>query len=545
MSMVRLMLAEQRDRIDAADIALAEVLVRRSEATGDAITALAWTAAALSAAARDGHSAIAPASAVPAIDGWDATRWTKALKRTPAVGDADSEAPIIITQTMVQLRRYRDAEKRLAAWIRSAVATTPPRLRIITGGPGSGKTTTIARELIPLTRANPALRVALAAPTGKAAARMAESIRERLDAEGADGAARPAVPTDAKTLHRLLRYHGATRRFRHAEDAPLGASLVIVDEASMVDLLLMDALVRALPDGAQLWLVGDAHQLASVDAGDVFGAICRAGAAASAGAPLREAVTTLTKNYRYERHPAIGALAESILAGDAERALAVLDDPAQSDVSRSPLPADAATLVAPLTAQLQRCAAAASPTELLSALSALRVLAPERGGRFGVERLNAAIEWWWRAQGTATDEPWYHRRPVLVTANDYATDVYNGDIGVVWRDGETTTVHFPAANGTTRAIAPARLPTVESAWAMTIHKAQGSEFDEVVVVLPEEASRVLVRESLYTAVTRAKQKVTVVGSAEVLSAAIDQVTVRVSGLQEALEPPAGRRPQPR
>jgi len=169
-------------------------------------------------------------------------------------------------------------------------------------------------------------------------------------------------------------------------------------------------------------------------------------------------------------------------------------------------------------------------TELLDALEAFRLLAPEREGPRGVRGLNLTVERWLSRSGQSMSDPWYHGRPVLVTANDYSTRVFNGDIGVVWRSEGRVSVHFRSRDGSIRAIAPGRLPAVETAWAMTVHKSQGSEFDDVVVVLPADESRVMSRELLYTAVTRARRTVTIVGTESALRAAIAQRTERTSGL---------------
>lgn len=175
-----------------------------------------------------------------------------------------------------------------------------------------------------------------------------------------------------------------------------------------------------------------------------------------------------------------------------------------------------------------------TPAELLDALESFRVLSPEREGELGVAGINDAVERWLARRGHAVHDSWYHRRPVMVTANDYATRVFNGDVGVVWRERGTVAVYFRGNNGTVRAISPARLPLVETAWAMTVHKSQGSEFDNVLVVLPERQSRTMNRELLYTAVTRAKLGVTVIGSVGAMRAAVERVTGRTSGLGERM-----------
>ena len=539
---------------DPIDVQLAGVLTRRANATGDRAIALALGAAFTSRAVREGHSAITIAQlseqtremrtqlgdAVLAVPPDDEDSWWVRMLRssTDAVGGATGLTPLVLDDGMLQFRRYYDAESRIAEHVRRAVQVggggNPPAFSIITGGPGTGKTTMVARMLTEMIAREPQLRVALAAPTGKAAARVSETMRQRLDSRAADDAMRARIPGTAQTLHRLLGYRPWNDRFERNQDNPLGEDLVIVDEASMVDVLMMDALLRALKPGARLILVGDHNQLASVDAGDVLGALCRAAHAAGPGAPLYECVTWLTKSWRFGEHPAIGALANAILAGDPEAVLEVCADGSHSDVQLNPPPPDTDTLLAPLLSHLEECLGADSPAALLGALERFRVLAPEREGRLGVEGINIAIERWLARRGHPVRERWYHGRPVLVTANDYSTGIFNGDLGVVWRESDSVMVHFPAEGGGTRAVAPAKLPLVATAWAMTVHKSQGSEFDEVLVVLPEHESRVLGRELLYTAVTRARHAVTIFASEAAISQAVARPAERTSGLAARL-----------
>jgi len=277
-------------------------------------------------------------------------------------------------------------------------------------------------------------------------------------------------------------------------------------------------------------LVGDQHQLSSVDAGDVLGVLCRAAESAPSTSHLSAAVTRLTQSHRFTDGSGIGALAAAILDGHGADAWRIGRDAAQRSVLIVPPAATSDVLLAPVMSHLQRCRAALTVTELLDALESFRLLAPEREGRRGVRGLNESVERWLSRSGQSVSDVWYHGRPVLVTANDYSTRVFNGDIGVVWRSEGRVAVHFRSLGGSIRAIAPGRLPAVETAWAMTVHKSQGSEFDDVVVVLPADESRVMSRELLYTAVTRARRTVTIVGTESALRAAIAQRTERTSGL---------------
>lgn len=545
--------------LEPIDVQLAELCVRRRDA-GDAALAVALATALLSRARREGHSALTldqlarqartavrivanaiEAAGAPLPDGLpegDEGWWRDVLARAPVVSDGVTPpiVPLVLRDGLLQFRRYFDAEGRIAATVQRllqlSAATGGDAFSIITGGPGTGKTTRVAELLVDLTLQRPGVRVSLAAPTGKAAARLTDSIRQRLERLAAETGRRTEFPGEARTLHRLLGYSPQRDTFRYSATDPLDDDLVIVDEASMVDVLLLDALLKALKPRARLMLVGDHNQLASVDAGDVLGALCRAAQAAGPGSALGDCVTWLTRSWRFAEHPAIGTLAEAILAGDAEGVLRVCEDDGALEVRLRPPAASTDALVEPVAHHLERCLQAASPAALLDALDGFRILAPEREGRMGVNGINAAVERWLATRGHAVNEHWYHRRPVLVTANDYVTGVFNGDVGVVWREGGTVAVHFRTNDGTIRAVAPARLPLTDTAWAMTVHKAQGSEFDDVLVVIPDYDSRVMSRELLYTATTRARRGVTLVASAGAIRAAVGRSTGRTSGLEE-------------
>jgi len=549
---------------------LAELCVRRSEEQAEGAMAVALATVIASRARREGHSAITlsqlahQAHAAMAVvaqrlreandgagaEGWsdavallpdgDAEWWRSVLTGSTVVSDGATVTPLVLRGEVLQFRRYYDAELRIATAIQrlveESVASGGLSFSVITGGPGTGKTTQVAELLVHLATTQPGLRVSLAAPTGKAAARLTESIRQRLDVLAAESGRRAPFPGEARTVHRLLGYAPQSDTFRSNQHDPLDDDLVIVDEASMVDALLLDALLRALKPGARLMLVGDHNQLASVDAGDILGAICRAALSAREGSPLRDSVRRLEKSWRFAAHPAIGILAAAILAGDADEVLRVSSASPSGDVQLRSGVSSTDALLEPVAANLEACLAATSPWELLNALDGFRILAPEREGRMGVSGINAAVERWLAKRGHSVGEYWYHRRPVLVTANDYQTGIFNGDVGVVWREGASgrVAVHFRANDGTIRAIAPVRLPASETAWAMTVHKSQGSEFDRVMVVVPEYESRVMTRELLYTAATRARQGVTLVGSPGAIRAAVTRATERTSALEGLL-----------
>ena len=551
--------------LTASDRVLAEVTLRRAgvgdESSVPVSVPVAVAVALLARARDDGHSALSLSDLaaeatelvreVGAIGseqvgeqlyGRDPAFWRASLGAVPSVVQTTKDhaaTPLVLHGSLLQFRRYFNAEQRIAARICASLTHSKPTFRVITGGPGTGKTTHIAELLVDTLAREPELRVALAAPTGKAAARLSESVRLRLDAMNASPDVRARVPQSARTVHRLLGYQPDRDRFWSRAGTPLPYDLVILDEASMVDVLLMDALVAALPQHATLLLVGDQDQLASVDAGDVLGAICRAAHDSGAGTTLHDSVVRLTRSYRFEAHPDIGDAAAALLAGDATALLALVHDTSRGDVRWAPARHDRAGLLALLVPHLERCLAAESPAAALAALDGFRVLCAEREGAWGVSGINDAIERWLRSQGTIITDRWYHRRPVMVMSNDYGTQVFNGDVGVAWEaDGELL-VHFPAPEGTTRTIQPARLPETQTAWAMTVHKAQGSEFTNVIVMLPAKGSRVLGRELLYTAITRAREAVLIVGEESVMRSAVSRTVRRSSGLELLLRESSG------
>ncbi len=537
--------------------------------------------------------------------------WRAALADSPLVGDGDAATPLVLDGAdRLYLRRYWQHEAVLAARLRARAAEVagaadaaavrdglarlfgPPgrdggvgdqrraaevaaarRLCVITGGPGTGKTTTVVRIIAlvveaALARGGPAPRIALVAPTGKAAARLTEAVRRARDKLDVSDAVRDAIPEAAATIHRTLgSLPDVATRFRHDADHPLRDDVVVVDEASMVDAALMRRLVDALRPSARLVLLGDKDQLASVEAGAVLGDICGAGA-------LRDCVVGLTHSYRFGPDSGIGALARAVNAGDADAALAILTGAGHPDVTlvtptgggraRDVLdPALARCVVDGYRPYLQAAAVLAgaiagertddgpgagtdggagaliaAERACLDAFDGFRVLGAHRQGRDGVDALNPRIA------RVLADAGWldptarmYLGRPVIVTRNDYDVRLFNGDIGVVLPDparpGRRRVV-FAAADGGVRALAAARLPAHDTAFALSVHKAQGSEFDTVAVVLPDSVSPVLSRELLYTAVTRARRAVTVFGSEAVVRAAIERPIERASGLASRL-----------
>ncbi len=452
------------------------------------------------------------------------------------------------------------------------------RLTVVSGGPGTGKTTTVLKLLACLLADDPDCRIALAAPTGKAAARMVEALRGQAERLGRAGQLPPEtaarLPHQAATLHRLLGVL-PDGGFRHHAGNPLPVDVLVVDEASMLDLALAARLVAAVPPAARLILLGDKDQLAAVEAGAVFSEIagdpglsvarraalaaltCCPAAAIEPPAPLRptplaDAVIWFARNYRFHEAPGIGELARRVNGGQVEAALQLLGANASPDLVWV---ADAGGgLSRALQAQLiegydEYLAALPDglpgPEQLAAVFAAFnrfRVLCAIRDTARGVQAINRLlVEALRRRLGLppalGQDDVWFAGRPVLVLRNDYTSRLFNGDIGIVLPGPapDELLVYFPEGESGFRPVPRLRLSEHDTAFAMTVHKSQGSEFERVALILPEVPGRVVTRELIYTGITRARRQVLVAGSAAVLAAGIRTPTQRRSGLLARLD----------
>ncbi len=584
-------------------------LMRRLASADDPLVAAA--AHRLSVAAAAGHSCIdlreiADGSASgPGPSSGDGTQRTSeamaaALRGSGVVGASGEFRPLVLDAAgRLYLYRYWDYEQRLARALRvraeieepvqdetlrealaryfprepkasidwqqiAAAVAVARRLCIISGGPGTGKTTTLVRILAILLElaGTQKLRIALAAPTGKAAARMNEAVHAVAGALPASAGVRDRLPSEASTLHRLLGSRRDGQSFRHGPENPLPVDVLIVDEVSMVDLSLFVHMLEALPRHARLIMLGDRDQLAAVEPGAVLGELCRdwggyshdfAGrlgawcsadvpAADQAPDPLQNCMVVLTHNYRFGAASAIRMLAQAISAGDVEEALAALKQAPDGEIiwrtyGSDPSLQTGTRLTEVFSGYRAAVAAAADPRELLVALAQRRALCAHRLGSLGVDGINRYGEQSIRQRlPAAVQRPWYSGRPILITRNDYGCNLFNGDLGVVWRESSASApaAWFDEGASGMRAVPTQRLPEHETAYALTVHKAQGSEFDRIVLVLPQVDSPVLTRELLYTAVTRARQQVEIWGDETILSRAVGRATQRASGLRDAL-----------
>lgn len=521
-------------------------------------------------------------------------QWTTALAQCVSVGDGREPTPLVLDDNRLYLYRYwqyefdvgaflvaarpinvpwQQAEPTLARlfpvseaidWQKVAVALAATQtFSVISGGPGTGKTTTVTRLLALLTELGGDPIIKLVAPTGKAAARLTGSIASAISALNCDDAIKAKIPTEASTLHRLLGVTYRGNHFIHNRKNRLNLDILVVDEASMIDLPMMSQLIEALPDHARLILLGDKDQLSSVETGSVLGDICRS---ASSGYSAQQAALLsqltgftvlagehsqadglgdhfclLRKSYRFDAHSGIGFLAAAINEGHGHKIPELLDG-RFSDIELLPHVDDASyqqmvsLAVQGYSGYLQQVQAGAAPQAILDSFNRFQLLCALREGPFGVSGLNNAVETaLTRRNLIEPDGHWYQGRPVLITRNDPNLGLYNGDIGIALKDdNRRLKVYFDLPEKGIYAVLPSRLPAHETVYAMTIHKSQGSEFDNVLMVLGNQVSITHSRELVYTGITRAKKQLTLFSTLPVLNYASSHPTVRQSGLLNRL-----------
>ena len=526
--------------------------------------------------------------------------WQVQLQASPLVGGDGDFTPLILEHGRLYLARYQAYERQLAEqllqraadlpevdevqlsesltrlfafnslsragqqqpdWQRLAAAQAVRRkLAVISGGPGTGKTTTVVRLLAALLEqpgcehpGGAPLAIGLAAPTGKAAARMAEAIRNAKAELPVSETIKAALPDEARTLHRLLGSRGDSPQVRHHAANPLALDVLVVDEASMVDLALMAKLLDALPPTARLILLGDKDQLCAVEAGAVFAELCEGrGFDAQAASELQritgqqvpvsqpssqlgDAVVLLTHSHRFAGDSGIGELARRINGGDVSGTLNLLKED-RSDLAwnAQPTPNELLERLDQGYSPYISAAKSADPAAAFAAFNTFRALCAQREGAWGVAGINEALEARIKRRSqVASRERWYVGRPVMVRQNDYALGLFNGDIGLCLHTEYGLRVFFEGEDGY-RPFAPARLPSHDSAFAMTVHKSQGSEFSEVLLVLPEQPSPLLTRSLFYTGITRAKHKVEIWALPPRLSEGVATRAERAAGLAERL-----------
>jgi exodeoxyribonuclease V alpha subunit len=539
----------------------------------------------------------------------ESSKWLRKISKSPVVGKPGEFRPLVLDEKdRLYLFRYWDYEKKLthAISIRvkedienvnfslvkdsfnrlfpiktgndnleqmlAAFIATFKKICIISGGPGTGKTYTVAKILALLleqaTKDKPTILIA--APTGKAAATIGESIQAASKTLSVDKEIIEAIPAEAFTIHRMLKPIPDSPYFYYNADNPLHADVVVVDEASMVDLAMMSKLFSAVPPHARLILIGDKDQLASVDAGAVLGDICDRSRVHGYSEGfikkfekitgekydvsmkrdvdnpgLHDCMVVLKRNYRFAYGSPIGELSRAVTVGDSERVLYWLNDK-QHQICWEQMPVGDdlnLALEENIINGYAEYLKTDDPIVALRRFYRFRILCAVKMGPFGVNAVNRHAELVLSQAGlismdTSSARPWYKYRPVLITRNDYDLGLFNGDVGITLpapgSNSNDLFVFFSGSTGELRRFLPRELPEHETVYAMSVHKSQGSEFENILILLPDKDYPVLTREMLYTGVTRARQRVTIWGRENIIKTTIARKIERTSGLRDAL-----------
>jgi exodeoxyribonuclease V alpha subunit len=614
----RQMVDEQLDRllengvVSRLDIHFAHFVAGIAE---DPISELTLSAALISSATRQGHICLDldAMAEKTLVDGEEGQRpiicpklrgWCKGLNNSQVVGTPGDYKPLILDGCgRLYLFRYWDYQVKLADLIRNRVCevdepmdiqslgeglarlfTGSPeegvdwqqvaaftsvmkKFCVISGGPGTGKTTTVAKILALLLEqpSQEKSRIALCSPTGKGAARLQEAIQAAKSTLECSAFVKEAIPTEASTIHRLLGAISHSPYFRYNAQNKLPLDVIVVDEASMVDLALMSKLFQALKPEARLILLGDKDQLASVEAGAVLGDICDTGHDHGFSVPffnelkkvighaiplkpdkknepgIGDCIVTLRKSYRFKRKSGIATVSRAVNEGEGDRARELITGGEYKDIQWHGLPhfKDLAQAIRKKVVQgFGDYLKAGEPQEIFALFNRFRILCALREGPYGVLSINGIVEQILKEKGLITlNERWYRGRPILINRNDYNLQLFNGDVGILLQDSDSNNnlrAFFQTPDGNLRKIHPLRLPEHETVYAMTVHKSQGAEFDQVVLMLTDRDSPVLARELVYTGLTRAKEKVEIWGEEAVFDMSVARRTERMSGLRDAL-----------
>ncbi|UCH24169.1 MAG: exodeoxyribonuclease V subunit alpha [Deltaproteobacteria bacterium] len=586
---------------DDADISLAAALVSNACGNGNICLDLSSLSEKTILEEKNGQEAVA----CPPIE-----RWRTKLESSSVVGRPGDKFPLILdNKGRLYLYRYWDYEQKLTDAIKqrihpetaginfnllkkglaklfpessdggvnwqkvASLTALLKRFCIISGGPGTGKTFTVAKILALLVEQfnSPAFKILLAAPTGKAAARLAESIKNAKDHLNCRQTVKNAIPQEALTIHRMLGTKSGSPYFRFNRENPLPAEVVVVDEASMVDLALMSKLVQALPDTAKLVLIGDKDQLASVEAGAVLGDICdrnnihgfstsycqqilelsgeNVGTAIDHCKPnpgLHDCIVNLTGSYRFGKRSGIGELSGSVNRGNFKKVRDLLNNKIENTISLKTVKSKDdfyQLMTGEIITGYREYLKVNDPHQALKLFTRFKLLCALKIGPFGADAVNRLaeqilIEKDLIRKDRLYDNRWYKGRPVLITSNDYNLGLFNGDIGITLPDhgsdrGELY-VFFSGTDEESRRFSPYILPEHETVYAMTVHKSQGSEFENVLLILPDRDSPVLTRELIYTAITRARKTIKVLGTEAIMESAVSRKIERKSGLRDAL-----------
>ncbi|MEE4263147.1 MAG: exodeoxyribonuclease V subunit alpha [Desulfobacteraceae bacterium] len=584
------------------DIFLAAALVSRATANGDICLTLEAMSGAVLVEEQPGQDPVL----CPPVE-----KWRQKLEAYPAVGKPGERCPLILDDhNRLYLYRYWEYENKLAVSIRdrasgmladfnpggvkatlnrlfpsteeegidwqkvAALIALLKRFSVITGGPGSGKTHAIAGvlALILACTSRSKLNIYLTAPTGKAAARLGESIlgaKEHLDCSPS---IKDLIPGDVFTIHRLLKPISGTPYFHYNSDNLLPADVVVVDEASMVDLALMSKLLQATAPHTRILIVGDKDQLASVQAGSVLGDVCDRQAihgfsksfleqivrfsgmsmenfaqGPGDGSGLQDCICVLQNSHRFSSQSGIGGISRAINCGDINESMTLLKNSAETAVEWVEIntPMEMQSQLAPrIIDGYKKYLTIKDPVLAMDAFNEFKILCALHIGPYGAGSVNNLAEQVLQRKNLigpkpAGSHPWYRGRPVMITRNDYSLNLFNGDFGITLPDPEASSedhlyVYFRDAAGKVRRFLPHRLPQHETVYALTVHKSQGSEFDQVLLVLPDKDYPLMTRELIYTGLTRARTKVSIWGTEPVLTSSISRKIERSSGLRETL-----------
>ncbi len=529
----------------------------------------------------------------------DSSKLTEEISRFPVIGTPGQYCPLILENTRLYLYRYWNYEQYLAQsilsragqknvivnsestafiqslsqptannetnWqVASAIVSLLNSFTVICGGPGTGKTTTAAKVLLLLKMCSKKnLRIALAAPTGKAAARLSDSIQKVLSSLNVSDELKKAIPCQTHTIHRLLGAIPLSPVFRHNSSSPLPYDIILVDEASMIDLALMVKLIDAVPQKSRLIMLGDRDQLSSVEAGSVIGDICDTGnthqftveqseilkqllpgfneSGNPHEPPLADCIVSLRKSYRFDESSGIGTLSRAVNQGNLNEVSEILDSCKYDDCIRKPLPSQhnlKNSLKSSVMEFFRPLCTEKDPAAALNQLERFKILCAARQGPYGVNSINSMVISILRSSGLISRETdLFNGLPILINVNDYALDLYNGDSGVIIPEQKSSCIYravFKGQQSTVRSFQVTQLRSWEIAYALTVHKSQGSEYDHIILILPPVPIPVLSRELVYTALTRARKSVEIWCTESILEKAVLSRTVRRSGLRDKL-----------
>ncbi len=502
----------------------------------------------------------------------DIEKWLEILEQTYCIGSPEDFKPLILKKGKLYLHRFWQYQENIVKYIKNqealiskkpdmesaknaltklfdikdrsegsqiiaAVSAISNNFTVITGGPGTGKTTTAAKILAAVIdiEKNKNIKIALAAPTGKAAIRLKQAMLHVKSELDFDSETLKKIPENSYTIHRLLGRRSNLSGCYHNKEKPLYFDIILIDEASMIDIALMSSLIEALLPDTKLILLGDKDQLSSVAPGSVLADICSIGKKRA----FCDNIIELETSFRFDEKSGIKKLSTLVNNKKAEDALAYLKEKKGKNIGFFSI-YDKADLYSELknicTSAYKDYIRADDPAESLFLFNRSKILCAVRKGYYGVSALNGYIEEILEQEGLiSTEKRWYHKKPVLITKNDYDTNLFNGDTGVVFNNEVLSSYAvFPDDNDAVQRISCKRLTFYDTAYAMTVHKSQGSEFEDIFLILPDRDYPVLTKELIYTAITRAKEKVFILGSEEVFITAVKRSTERTSGFEDVL-----------